>query len=863
MSIHPQRDPRLLGAGPIALVSSTRAAVACADARRVCMLDRSRRLLVVGDSGDLGAESHSILVQGSLIWTVLANGDVVALSQADAPVLASRTAVGAVHTRWITGYGTVIVCAGASGEIVVLSAAGAVITRWAGIGDIRVGVATAGYLYLADFRGNGYILSINGTTGALAPVATFRLPDCPDILSLRVVGTTLVLASKARGAVAIFSLVNPAVPVQVSLTTYQPLRLLGVLDNATGSPLVDAPFTDANVEYWQGATGGCSLGVSGLNAIANGPSAQVLEQIIDGILVPADTPVISPPNGNFDTSHSVTITCSTVASQIFYTTDGTTPTPLSTLYTGPFSLASGASKTVKAIATAPAYGQSAVATAVYTQTAATPVISPGSGSYSSPQTVTITDSSPGVAIYYTTNGSTPNSGSTLYVGGFSLSVGATVKAIAIGAGYADSAVASSAYTFVSATPVILPATGSFTGIQTVTITAGAGATIYYTTDGSTPTTGSTVYSGGFAVNVTTTVKAVAVEPGKTISGTGTSTLTITLAINGVTFNNLIEGVAVIGHILYVGGQFTSVHDASGTLTRNRLAAVDLTTGLFTSWNPNANDRVECVYADYLGRLWVSGQFTALGASSRAYVARFDTSQVLDSFASGITSASRVNDIVVDPSNGNAFAFGDIVQIGGVTHGIGVWNSSDVFQTSSPGSVGFSGRCLAILSGTLYAGGSNGPWLAAYDSATFISKTITASLNAQVEALFVTGGNLYIAGDFTTVSATGRNKFAEINTTLPTPGVQTWNPNASATGWDTAIDANGVFYIFGDFTTVGGTARLGAAAVDAAGALKTAWNASLVSGADVRCGLVTGGLVVMGGGFTNPSGGSNIYVTPIV
>ena len=50
--------------------------------------------------------------------------------------------------------------------------------------------------------------------------------------------------------------------------------------------------------------------------------------------------------------------------------------------------------------------------------------------------------------------------------------------------------------------------------NTVTITADAGAVIYYTTDGQTPTTSSTTYEASFPIIATVTVRAIAVESGK-------------------------------------------------------------------------------------------------------------------------------------------------------------------------------------------------------------------------------------------------------------------------------------------------------------------------------------------------------------
>ncbi|MBR4514834.1 MAG: chitobiase/beta-hexosaminidase C-terminal domain-containing protein [Lachnospiraceae bacterium] len=75
------------------------------------------------------------------------------------------------------------------------------------------------------------------------------------------------------------------------------------------------------------------------------------------------------------------------------------------------------------------------------------------------------------------------------------------------------------------TPV-LPAAGSFSSSKTITITCGtAGATIYYTTNGSAPTTASTAYTDSFTVSSTTTVKAIAVKDGMTDSEIATATYT--------------------------------------------------------------------------------------------------------------------------------------------------------------------------------------------------------------------------------------------------------------------------------------------------------------------------------------------------
>ena len=78
--------------------------------------------------------------------------------------------------------------------------------------------------------------------------------------------------------------------------------------------------------------------------------------------------------------------------------------------------------------------------------AATPTFSPAGGTYSSTQSVTIKDSTPSASIYYTTNGNTPSTGSTLYSAPVSVSASETIEAIAIAAGFSQSAVGSASYT---------------------------------------------------------------------------------------------------------------------------------------------------------------------------------------------------------------------------------------------------------------------------------------------------------------------------------------------------------------------------------------------------------------------------------
>ena len=62
-------------------------------------------------------------------------------------------------------------------------------------------------------------------------------------------------------------------------------------------------------------------------------------------------------------------------------------------------------------------------------------------------------------------------------------------------------------------PNISLASGQYTGTRTVSITAEPSATIYYTVDGSTPTTSSQVYNSSFTINSSGSIRAIAKKPG--------------------------------------------------------------------------------------------------------------------------------------------------------------------------------------------------------------------------------------------------------------------------------------------------------------------------------------------------------------
>ncbi|AFL88214.1 hypothetical protein Terro_1925 [Terriglobus roseus DSM 18391] len=293
---------------------------------------------------------------------------------------------------------------------------------------------------------------------------------------------------------------------------------------------------------------------------------------VDPASLPA--PTISPGGGTFARTQTVTITSVNKDSVIRYTVNGSPATSFSPAYKGPFQVAS--TSTVSAIAVISSAAYSRVATVkinINLPGAAAPVITPATGSFAGPQTVTITAATPASTVYYTTNGSTPTASSTKYTAAFAVSATTTVRAITIATGYNNSAVASSIITILPKTvalPAISPAGGTFTTAQTVTITdATAGAAIYYTVDGRTPTTASTRYTAPFRLSTSSTVKAIAVATGYGNSAIAQATFKLAGALNGAV---QIRKSAVVGATvrLYTAG-------TTGYATAPRLISPSLST----------------------------------------------------------------------------------------------------------------------------------------------------------------------------------------------------------------------------------------------------------------------------------------------
>lgn len=259
----------------------------------------------------------------------------------------------------------------------------------------------------------------------------------------------------------------------------------------------------------------------------NTSSAQSFTPVIPFI---AD-PIISLASGTYPSATSTTLSCATVGADIYYTLDGSSPVvgSASTRKYSGGSIFIGTSLTLKAIGIRTGWTPSGVTTATFIITtptrAATPTITPTTGTYVGGQYVNITCSTPGSTIYYTTNGQTPQPGinnPVKYLGPFTrIDPIVQIKAVGIADGYFNSLVGVSTLTISGASSLLAcsfsPVPGTYGGPQSVTITnPDPAADIYYTLDGTDPFIYSPLairYTGPVTINSTRTLKAQAFRPG--------------------------------------------------------------------------------------------------------------------------------------------------------------------------------------------------------------------------------------------------------------------------------------------------------------------------------------------------------------
>jgi hypothetical protein len=255
-------------------------------------------------------------------------------------------------------------------------------------------------------------------------------------------------------------------------------------------------------------------------------------------------------------------------------------------------------------------------------TASTPTFSPGAGTYSSTQTVTISTATPLAVLCYTTDGTTPTESANLCSGGttstyttpITVSTTQTVQAIATLVGYTDSSVGNATYT-------ISAASIAHIGTPACTQTLSSGATTL-TTASYSATSGSTIYLA---------IDTLGTAPTPTVVDSGTynsysqqgSTVTANSYYNALMFGTGADANTRTGAMTFTASPLKSGHASSICVSEYsgvlHIGSSTTATGNGATYSisvtaPEANDWLVCSISDY-----GNTASTALSGTIRAHI----------------------------------------------------------------------------------------------------------------------------------------------------------------------------------------------------------------------------------------------------
>lgn len=212
-------------------------------------------------------------------------------------------------------------------------------------------------------------------------------------------------------------------------------------------------------------------------------------------------PYIFPNGATNDNPLQVTLSSPTIGASIFWTLDGSTPTPLSNPAVNgvPFTLATSGQLTAKAFKDG--YTSSTNVTANFKFFVDPPQVTPGSMGSINSMDVSMGITTAGAVLHYTTDGSPPTTSSPVYTGPLTITSNTTLTVIATRDGFTSSPTLVNTYEIQVDTPVMNPPGGYFPdgGVLSLSVQR-PDASIYYTANGADPTPSDTLYTGPFKID---------------------------------------------------------------------------------------------------------------------------------------------------------------------------------------------------------------------------------------------------------------------------------------------------------------------------------------------------------------------------
>lgn len=389
-----------------------------------------------------------------------------------------------------------------------------------------------GTLRATGWNGSGTI-GDGTTTQRTTPVVVSTLTDILEIVTAhthvvarRADGTVWTWGGNSNGELGLGDRTLRTLPTQIPGLSSIGSIGTGVY-NTYAVTAEDAPLGAGGTVFAWGANSNGQLG-DGTTVASTVPIAITAA----GYTPRVATPRLSYGSGSYSGVLSVRVSDVTNGAAIHYTTDGSDPTIVDSQVANNGTVLVDRTLTLKARAFKSGTPDSHVASATYDLVLPSPTHTPWGGTFTSPQTISLSVSVSGSTIRYTTDGSSPTATSPVYTGPITVSTTTNIKAVAFRSGWTQSPSSTSTYTInygTLAAPTFSAGTGTYEGSVNVGLSAEPGTTIRYTTNGSEPTSASAFYTQPLTVSATTTLKAKAFQLDHTPSSTTTATYTIQAA----------------------------------------------------------------------------------------------------------------------------------------------------------------------------------------------------------------------------------------------------------------------------------------------------------------------------------------------
>lgn len=265
----------------------------------------------------------------------------------------------------------------------------------------------------------------------------------------------------------------------------------------------------------------------------------------------------------------------------------------------------------------------------------------------------------------------------------------------------------------------------------------------------------------------------------------------------------VNALAVVGNVVYAGGDFTSI----GARSRTRLAA--LQAGSFgqadANWQADANGEVNFITVDGTDIL-VGGKFTVIGGNIDFNPANNQTTQTGGTNRRGFARVAQANAAV---SN-----WGPQVSLLKPAQ-FGQGNATSY-------ALGVQGDMMLLGGDFISFGGVNRAHLAAIDLHTGVPTAWDPGADQTVRAMALASSGVYVGGAFTNIGGASHSRIALLN--YATGQADPWDARFQTGQYISAIaTGNKTVFVGGQFQKIGGQDRSSLAELDAKTGDATDWN----------------------------------------